>query len=80
MRRERSGDLLKLGELPAIELIARTGDPARIILAVAAERRPEVLVIGAQRPACQRMAGIGSVAEKVLAASPVPVLIVPAAC
>ena len=78
---ERLNDLAKQieQELGAIEIVARIGDPARVILAVTADRRPDLLVIGAQRPASERISGIGSVAEKVLAASPVPVMTVPGA-
>ena len=64
-------------EVPAVELLGLTGDPARVILAAVAERRPKLVVIGAQRPATARISGIGSVAEKVLADAPAQVLIVP---
>ena len=77
---DRLSDLSRklLHDLPDHELIGRSGDPAETILAVIRDRRPDYVVIGAQRPAGERLAGLGSVAEKVLVqATTAAVLTVP---
>jgi nucleotide-binding universal stress UspA family protein len=63
--------------IPGAKAILTTGVPWREILA-AVERGPaDLVVLGTQRHQWLERALLGSVAEKVVRASPVPVLAVP---
>ena len=75
----RLHDLLKLLEprVDHVDLIGRTGDPATVILTVAADLSPDYIILGAERPASERLKGLGSVAEKVLVSAVSPVVTVP---
>jgi nucleotide-binding universal stress UspA family protein len=80
--RKRSALTAKLryrAGLVNVELLdlVEQGDPASVILSHAASLRPDVLILGThQRTGIDRFAN-GSVAERVVAKSPVPVLVVP---
>jgi CBS domain-containing protein/nucleotide-binding universal stress UspA family protein len=75
---ERLQDLTRrlVPEAFGFDIVARSGDPAAVILRAIEERRPDYVVIGAQRPERERLAGLGSVAAKVLVHSQTPVLTV----
>lgn len=64
--------------LPPPRVLARHGRPAHVIVAVAAEERPSLVVMGTHARSGVKRAVFGSVAEAVLRASPCPVLIDPA--
>lgn len=59
------------------EAVVRVGEPAEVILREARERRPDLLVLGAQRRATVLGTFFSGAAERVLRAAEVPVLIVP---
>lgn len=61
----------------AYEQVWQVGDPASVILALAASRKADIIVMGSRgRTDFSRMV-MGSVSSKVLAASKIPVLLVP---
>jgi nucleotide-binding universal stress UspA family protein len=61
----------------AVETILRHGSPSREICAVAAERRPRLVVMGTYGWSRVERVLFGSVSESVLHHSPCPVLVVP---
>ena len=60
-----------------VEVMARVGDPVATILELARARKPAFIVIGTKRGKAERLPGVGSVAEKLVAAALWPVLTVP---
>jgi len=66
-----------LDDVTSYQIVGRSGDPAIVIAAEIRDRRPDYVVIGGRRPDERRLPGLGSVAERVLATSPVPVITVP---
>ncbi len=68
--------LARNGVLGAI--IVRSGEPADAIVAVCAEREPELLVMGSHARTGLKRAVFGSVAEEVVRHAKRPVLVVPA--
>ena len=63
-------------EQGGLRSVLRCGDPATEILAVIAELKPELVVMGTQGRTGLAHLLLGSVAEKVVRASPAPVLTV----
>lgn len=62
-----------------VEVMVRKGSPASTIIKIAQIENADVIVIGARGAGTlQRLLGEGSVADKVLKNSPLPVLVVPA--
>ena len=66
------------GKEAKAEVVSRPGKPAEVVLAVAAERKAAYVVVGSHGRTGLKRAVLGSVAEAILRASPVPVLVVPA--
>lgn len=60
------------------EVVARRGKAADVILEVARERKAAYVVVGSHGRTGLKRAVLGSVAEAVVRASPVPVVVVPA--
>ncbi len=69
---------LARARVPTTKAILTTGVPWRHILSAIAAERADVVVIGTQRRRWLEHALLGSVAEKVVRTSPVPVLTIPA--
>ncbi|MEO8077637.1 MAG: universal stress protein, partial [Acidobacteriota bacterium] len=57
-----------------VTIEVRSGSPAREIIAVAAQRRTDLILIGAHGRTCSSHAVYGSVAERVVRTAPCPVL------
>jgi nucleotide-binding universal stress UspA family protein len=80
--RERSQTLLADAEATAAErgrevtTASRVGKPAREIVALAAERDVDVVVVGSHGRSLVAQAFLGSVAERVLRRAPTPVTVV----
>jgi len=68
---------VRLAGSAPVETVERTGDAAEAILAVAASRDADELVVGARRgdPAAEK--GVGSTTTALLAAAERPVVVVP---
>ena len=66
------------GKESKAEVVARSGKAADVVLAVARERKAAYVVVGSHGRTGLKRAVLGSVAEAILRASPVPVLVVPA--
>jgi len=62
------------GKLPATKAVLRRGPPAMEILAAIDELHPDLVVIGTRGRTGVKHALLGSVAERVVRMSPVPVL------
>lgn len=60
-----------------VDTVAREGKPADVILAVARERKAALIVVGSHGRTGVKRAVMGSVAEAVVRASHVPVVVVP---
>jgi len=77
-REELDGRLRKVqAALPGAKAILTTGVPWREILAAVENVSADLVVLGTQRHRWLEHALLGSVAEKIVRASPVPVLAVP---
>src|SRR5688572_20216546 len=61
-----------------VHMVARDGKPADVILAVARERKADLIVVGSHGRTGLKRAVLGSVAEDVVRRSTVPVVVVPA--
>ncbi len=61
-----------------VELVARAGKPADVVIDEARARKAAYIVVGSHGRTGIKKAVLGSVAEAVVRASPIPVLVVPA--
>lgn len=61
-----------------VELVARTGKPADVVIDEAKARKASYIVVGSHGRTGIKKAVMGSVAEAIVRASPIPVLVVPA--
>lgn len=65
------------GKKAGAEVVARQGKAADVVLDVARERKATYVVVGSHGRTGVKRAVLGSVAEAVVRASPIPVLVVP---
>lgn len=77
-RRRAQRELAKLKPEPD-EVLVGIGDPAEVLVAAATERQATLLVVGTRAGSALARWLLGSVAQRVLHASPCPVLVVPLA-
>ena len=68
---------VRLGALTDLETVTRSGPVAEAILAAVAERSVDELVIGARAGHPEAEPGLGGTARAILAAAPVPVVVLP---
>jgi nucleotide-binding universal stress UspA family protein len=73
-----SGALARAGLAENTPVLIVDGDPARAIIAAAADRRATVIVAGTHGRRGLRRFALGSVAENIVRTSDIPVLVVPA--
>jgi nucleotide-binding universal stress UspA family protein len=66
------------GRKVKVEVVAREGKPADVILDVAKARKARCVVVGSHGRTGIKRAVLGSVADAVVKGSPIPVLVVPA--
>lgn len=65
------------GKKAKVALVTRTGKPADVVVDEAVRRKAAYVVVGSHGRTGLRKAVLGSVAEAVVRASPVPVVVVP---
>lgn len=65
------------GKTVAVEVVAREGKPADVVIAVGRERKALYVVVGSRGHSGIKRAVLGSVAEAIVRESPIPVLVVP---
>lgn len=70
--------IAQAGKQAKVELVARTGKPADVLVDEARARKATYIVVGSHGRTGIKKAVMGSVAEAVVRASPLPVLVVPA--
>lgn len=67
----------RAGKSVKVEVVARAGKPADVVLAVAKARKATYVVVGTHGRSGFRRAVLGSVAEAIVRDSTIPVLVVP---
>lgn len=65
------------GKSVKVEVVARAGRPAAVVLAVAKARKALYVVVGSRGHSGLKRVVLGSVAQAIVRDSPIPVLVVP---
>lgn len=65
------------GKSVKVEVVARAGKPAAVVLAVAKARKALYVVVGSRGHSGLKRVVLGSVAQAIVRDSPIPVLVVP---